>query len=54
MPVMLDAGGIESWLGGGAPVVSAEIDEAVKVVPVSPKIISPRHNEPDCVAPLVG
>jgi hypothetical protein len=50
---MLDAGGIESWFGGGDPVVSAEIDEAVKVVPVSPKMDSPRYNEPDCVARLV-
>jgi hypothetical protein len=48
---MLDKSGIEGWLGGD-PVVSADIKEAVGVVPVSPQMNSPRYNEPDCVAPL--
>jgi hypothetical protein len=28
--------------------------EVVQVVPVSPKVSSPRYNEPDRIAPLVG
>jgi hypothetical protein len=26
---------------------------AVKITPVSPKMISPRHNEPDCIEAMV-
>jgi putative SOS response-associated peptidase YedK len=49
MPVMLDAGAEESWLSGGDPEVGGDI---IKVVPVSPKVNSPRYNEPDCIATL--
>jgi hypothetical protein len=54
MPVMRYREGIEGWLGGGDPMVSGDIDEAVQVVPVSPKINSPRYSEPDCIEALVG
>ena len=37
MPVMLAPHGIDAWLSGGDPVVDAGIDEAVSVLPVSPK-----------------
>ena len=52
MPVMLDAGGIEGWLNGGDPVVSAGIEDAVQLVAVSPKMNSPRYNERGCIVPL--
>ncbi len=54
MPVMLDAGGIEGWLSGCDPVVSDGIGDAVQFVPVSPRMNSPRCNEPDCIVPLAG
>jgi hypothetical protein len=47
---MLDASAIESWLSGGDPAVGGDIVEAVQAVPVSPKMNSPRYNEPDCIA----
>ena len=51
MPVMLDTGGIEGWLGGGEPVAS---EAAVQLVPVPSKMNSPRYNEPGCIEALVG
>ncbi len=54
MPVMLDTGGIEGWLGGGEPVVNSEIAGAVQLVAVSSKMNSPRYNEPGCIEALVG
>jgi putative SOS response-associated peptidase YedK len=54
MPVMLDKRGIEGWIGGGEPAVSRETVDAVQLVPVSPKMNSPRYNEPDCIDSLVG
>jgi putative SOS response-associated peptidase YedK len=51
MPVMLDKRDIEGWLGGGEPVAS---EAAVQLVPVSPKMNSPRYNEPGCVEALAG
>jgi putative SOS response-associated peptidase YedK len=49
MPLMLDAGGTEVWLGGGEPVAG---EAAVKIVPVPRKMNSPRYNEPGCIEEL--
>jgi putative SOS response-associated peptidase YedK len=54
MPVMLGFDGIDAWLTGGDPAVDAGIDEAVSVVPVSPKMNAPRYNAPDCIEVLAG
>jgi hypothetical protein len=35
-------------------VVDPGIDAAVRITPVSPKMNSPKYNEPDCVEPLVA
>ncbi|MGA7329636.1 MAG: hypothetical protein WBX25_35440 [Rhodomicrobium sp.] len=47
--MMLSAEGFEPWLAGEDPSVDPGIDEAVQVAPVSPKVNSPRYNEPDCI-----
>ncbi len=52
MPAMLDAPGIEAWLSGGPVQIAQNIDAAVKFFPVSPRMNSPKHNDPDCIAPL--
>jgi putative SOS response-associated peptidase YedK len=54
MPVMLSPDGFEPWLAGDEPVIDPGIDAAVQIKPVSPKMNSPRHNEPDCIEPLVA
>jgi putative SOS response-associated peptidase YedK len=54
MPVMLAKEGFEPWLVGENPAVDPGLDAAVTVTPVSPKMNSPKYNEPDCVEPLVA
>ncbi|MGA7329411.1 MAG: SOS response-associated peptidase [Rhodomicrobium sp.] len=54
MPLMLANDGFEPWLGGKDPAVDPGIDKAVQVIPVSPKMNSPRYNEPDCVEPFAA
>jgi len=54
MPVMLAPQGFESWLLGEDSTVDPGIDAAVKVTPISPKMNSPKHNEPDCIEALVA
>jgi putative SOS response-associated peptidase YedK len=54
MPVMLAPGGFEPWLSGKDPIVDPSLDAEVKVTPVSPKMNSPRYNEPDCIEALVA
>jgi putative SOS response-associated peptidase YedK len=54
MPLMLGMEGVASWLAGDDPVVDPHIDEAVRVFPVSPKVNSPKYDEPDCIEPLVA
>jgi putative SOS response-associated peptidase YedK len=44
----------ENWLTGDAPLIDPGIDTAVQVMPVSPKMNSPRYNEPDCIEALVA
>ncbi len=54
MPLMLSKDSFEPWLAGEEPTVDPGIDEAVQVNPVSPKMNSPRYNEPDCIEALVA
>jgi putative SOS response-associated peptidase YedK len=54
MPVILAKEGFEPWLLGKNPAVDPCLDAAVTVIPVSPKMNSPRYNQPDCVEPLVA
>ncbi|MFY9876249.1 MAG: SOS response-associated peptidase family protein, partial [Rhodomicrobium sp.] len=54
MPVMLAPDGFEPWLAGEDPAVDPGLDAAVTITPVSPKMTSPRNNEPDCIEALVA
>ena len=54
MPVTLARDGFEPWLAGASPSVDPGLDATVTVTPVSPKMNSPKYNEPDCVEPLVA
>jgi putative SOS response-associated peptidase YedK len=54
MPVMLSPEGFEPWLAGEDPAADPGIDAAVRVIPVSPKMNSPRYNEPDCIEVLAS
>jgi len=54
MPVMLAPDGFEPWLAGEDPAVDPGLDAAVTITPVSPKMNSPRYNEPDCIEALVA
>ena len=49
MPLMLAKDGFEPWLAGENPSVDPGIDDAVQVIPVSPKMNSPRYNEPEAL-----
>jgi putative SOS response-associated peptidase YedK len=52
MPVMLAPEAIGPWLGGANPVCEPRAGEALRIVPVSPKMGSPRYNEPGCIEAL--
>jgi putative SOS response-associated peptidase YedK len=52
MPAILPKEGFEPWLTGSDPAVDPEIDAAVTIIPVSPKMNKPSYNEPDCVEAL--
>src|SRR5262249_47134198 len=54
MPVMLAKDGFEPWLSGSDPAPDASIDEAVKIMAVSPKMNTPSYNEPGCIEPIVA
>jgi putative SOS response-associated peptidase YedK len=54
MPVMLAKEGFGPWLAGENPTLDPCLNEAVTVTPVSPKMNSPKYNEPDCIEPLVA
>jgi putative SOS response-associated peptidase YedK len=53
-PVMLAKEGFEPWLGGENPTIDPSINAAVQIALVSPKMNSPRYNEPDCIEALVA
>ena len=52
MPVMLAPEAMEPWLGGEAPACDARACEALRIVPVSSKMNSPRYNVPGCIEAL--
>ena len=54
MPVMLPRESFEFWLAGKDPALDPSLDVAVKITPVSPKMNSPKYNEPDCIEALVA
>jgi hypothetical protein len=54
MPVILPKDGFEPWLSGEDPAVDPGIDAAVEIRPVSPKMTSPKYNEPDCIGALAA
>ena len=54
MPVMLALQGFEPWLSGKVPNADPGLDAAVEITPVSPKMNSPKYNEPDCIEALVA
>ncbi len=53
MPVILAKEAFEPWLAGENPTVDPSLDAEVKVKAVSPKMNSPKYNEPDCIEALV-
>lgn len=52
MPVILEQQGFEPWLAGEDTACDPGIGEALRITPVSPKMNSPRYNEPDCIEAL--
>ncbi len=54
MPVMLAKEGFEPWLSGKDPSIDPTLDASVQVTPVSPKVNSPKYDEPDCIEALVA
>jgi putative SOS response-associated peptidase YedK len=54
MPVTLARDGFEPWLAGEEPVVDPDLEAAVQIIPVSPKMNSPKYNEPNCIEALVA
>jgi hypothetical protein len=52
--MIMDADGMQGWLGGELPVLAPDIDAAVQYFPVSPKMNKPSYNEPDCIKALVA
>jgi putative SOS response-associated peptidase YedK len=54
MPVMLAREGFEPWLSGSDPAIDPDIDDLVQITPVSPKMNSPRYNQPDCIEALLA
>lgn len=51
MPLVLDAHGMEAWLGGGKSVLGADTAN-LKFHPVSPRMNKPAYNLPDCIEVL--
>ena len=54
MPVILDDSAMSLWIEEGKIQTPANLDERVHLFPVSPKVNSPRYNEPDCIEPLTA
>ena len=55
MPVMLSAQNTAPWLAGESPAWDLCDGETLHIAPVSPKMNSPRYNEPGCIeAPGTG
>jgi putative SOS response-associated peptidase YedK len=54
MPVILDQPGFAGWLREGDVARPEDLDEQMQLFAVSPKVNSPKYDEPDCIEPLVG
>ncbi len=52
MPVILAPRSFAPWLAGEDAACDPGAGEALRIVPVSPKMNSPRYNEPGCVEAL--
>jgi putative SOS response-associated peptidase YedK len=52
MPVILAPRSFEPWLAGEDASCDPSAGEALRITPVSPKMNSPRYNEPGCIEPL--
>ncbi len=54
MPLVLDGTGMEAWLAGNPPQLAENIDGAINLFPVSPRMNKPAYNAPDCIEPLAA
>jgi putative SOS response-associated peptidase YedK len=54
MPLVLDAQGMEAWLGGGKPELADDVNASLRFHPVSPRMNKPAYNEPECIEALVA
>ena len=54
MPMMLAKDGLEAWLAGENPVIDPVSMRRYQSDLLSPKMNSPKHNEPDCIETLVA
>jgi putative SOS response-associated peptidase YedK len=54
MPVILDESGFAGWLQEGDVARPEDLDAKMQLFPVSPKVNSPKYDEPDCIEPLVS
>ena len=52
--LILDGVGMEAWLAGNPPQLAENIDAAIKLFPVSPRMNKPAYNAPDCIEPLAA
>ena len=51
MPVILPPEAFDAWLAGGEVALGPAPDELLAMHAVSPRVNSPRHDDPECVAP---
>ena len=51
MPVILSPGAFETWLSGGNVALDPTPETLLAVHPVSTRVNSPRHDDPECIAP---
>lgn len=58
MPVLLELAGLERWLaarpGALADLLGPAPDDLLSTTPVSPRVNSVRHDDPECVAPVAA
>ena len=57
MPVILPLQGLDRWLGPARPAALSDLlgpapDDLLSTTPVSPRVNSPRHDDPACIEPL--
>ncbi len=52
MPVILASRSFKPWLGGADAACDPSTAGALRIAPVSPKMNSPRYNEPGCIEAL--